>query len=310
MKWAKQGLIFAPDRNYDWMVSHASLPVVDQIANGQLRIYFGTRDGAGRSHTSFIEVDRENPRQVTYVHDSPVLEFGNPGTFDDSGIMPSWLVKHEGRKYLFYIGWNREVTVSYRLAIGLAISEDGGRTFQKVSEGPICDRAVDEPYFNTAPSVMFEDGRWRMWYVSCTGWERIHDWPEPRYHIKYAESADALHWRKTGIVCIDYDAAAHAIGRPCVFKDGDSYKMFYSYRGISDYRSDPSQSYRLGYAESADGLTWKKKEGEVIARSETGWDSEMICYCFRFESAGKTYLFYNGNGFGKTGFGYAALESD
>src|SRR5262245_55624527 len=301
MKWIKKGLIFTPDRRYDWMSSHASIPVVDEARQGVLRIYFGTRDKEGRSQTSFIEVEADHPDNVLYVHDRPLLALGRPGTFDDSGIMPSWIVNDGERKYLYYIGWNPEVVVPYRLAIGLAVSEDGGRSFLKVSEGPICDRSFDEPFFNTAPCVLREGGTWRMWYVSCTGWEDVGGRPEPRYHLKYAESSDGLSWRKTGYVCLDYDERTGAIGRPCVYKDGSAYRMLYSYRGIASYRDDPAQSYRLGYAESADGLIWTRRDDEAgIERSETGWDSEMIEYCHVYRHGTMDYLFYNGNGFGRT----------
>ena len=309
MKWIKKGVIFAPDHNFDWMVSHASVPVVDAIGKGVLRIYFGTRDGNGRSHTSYFEVDAQRPDKILYVHDKPILPLGRPGTFDDSGIMPSWIVTQENKKYLYYIGWNLEVTVPYHLAIGLAVSDDGGQTFQKISSGPICDRSLDEPFFNTAPCVLPEGDRWRMWYVSCTGWESGNEQPEPRYHVKYAESADGISWKKTGRVCID-DEGTSAIGRPCVYRESGLYKMFYSYRGLRGYREDLSQSYRLGYAESVDGLTWTRKDDEVgIERSESGWDSEMMEYCSFFQYEGQRYLFYNGNGFGKTGIGYA-VQSD
>ncbi len=309
MKWVKKGKIFAPDHNSDWMVSHASLPVADKITDEVLRIYFGTRDGKGRSHTSYLEVDADNPQKILHVHNEPVLSLGELGTFDDSGIMPSWLVSHDGNKYLYYIGWNPQVTVPYRLAIGLAISKDGGDSFHKFSDGPICERAIDEPFFNTAPCVIHEGGKWRMWYVSCTGWKIVNSRAEPRYHVKYAESQDGIRWQKTGVVCIDYESSTDAIGRPCVFNDNGLYKMLYSYRSITDYRTSPKQGYRLGYAESADGLAWTRRDADVgIESSESGWDSEMMEYCFIYEHKDQTYLFYSGNGFGKSGIGYAVCN--
>jgi hypothetical protein len=310
MKWIKKGVIFAPDHNYDWMVSHASIPVVDEVRAGVLRVYFGTRDGNGRSQTSYIEVEAQSPENVLYVHNQPILSLGRLGTFDESGIMPSWIVTEENKKYLYYIGWNTKVTVSYHLSIGLAISDDGGNSFHKNSEGPLLDRSIDEPFFNTAPCVLREADKWRMWYISCTGWEIVSERPEPRYHVKYAESTDGISWVKTNRVCIDYDENTRAIGRPCVYKESDSYKMLYSYRGVAGYRTDPAQGYRLGYAESVDGLTWTRRDEDVgIERSDSGWDSVMMEYCYVYRYHDRSYLFYNGNGFGKTGTGYASADN-
>lgn len=311
MKWTKKGLIFKTDCNFPWMVSHASIPVVGAAGKGNLGVFFAARDSQGRSRPTYIEVDGNDPTRVRYIHDRPILPLGALGTFDDSGIMPSWIVENQGTKYLYYIGWNPQVTVSYRLAIGLAISTDGGRTYQKYSDGPILDRDVSEPFFNTAPCVLLDGSTWRMWYVSCTGWKMINEWPEPLYHVKYAESKDGYHWSRTGQICIDYDDFTQAIGRPCVYVEDDRYRMLYSYRAATDYRSDLSQSYRLGYAESEDGLRWTRMDDLVgIERSQEGWDSEMIEYCYLYRGGGFTYLFYNGNGFGKSGFGYAVLDSE
>jgi len=309
MKWIKKGVIFAPDRNFDWMVSHASLPVVDEVRTGVLRVYFGTRDGNGRSQTSYIEVDAAQPENVLYVHDQPILSLGRPGTFDDSGIMPSWIVNHQNKKYLYYIGWNLKVSVPYHLSIGLAVSEDEGRIFRKVSDGPLLDRSFDEPFFNTAPCVLREEDRWRMWYVSCTGWETAAERPEPRYYVRYAESTDGMRWRRTNDVCVGYVSETDAIGRPCVYRlRNGRYGMLYSYRDVWGYRTERTQSYRLGYAESEDGIAWTRRDAEAgIERSASGWDSEMMEYCYRYNYRDRSYLFYNGNGFGKTGIGYAVL---
>ena len=286
-----------------------SIPIVDEVDTNVLRIYFSTRDQQGRSLPTYIEVEADNPQKILYVNDKPFLSLGRLGTFDDNGIMPIWIVDYHDKKYLYYIGWNPQVTVSYRLAIGLAISDDGGRSFTKYADGPICDRAVDEPYFNTAPSVLVDGDTWKMWYISCTHWEIINEWPEPFYHVKYAESSNGIDWDKTGLVCIDYDDFTEGIARPCVFREDEKYKMFYSYRNATAYRTNPEHSYRLGYAESMNGLQWERKDDEVgIRRSQHGWDSEMIEYCYFYKHKQKKYLFYNGNGFGKSGFGYAVLD--
>jgi len=291
------------------MTTHASLPVAEFLNPEVLRIYFGTRDSRGKSHIGFVDVEAANPAKILGISEEPVLPLGKLGTFDDSGIMPSWIVNNGGARHLYYIGWNPQVTVSYRLAIGLAVSVQGTNVFTKYAEGPIADRSIEEPFFNTAPCVLVEDGLWRMWYISCTGWEVIDGHPEPNYHVKYAESTDGIRWNRTGRVCIDYDPFAAAIGRPCVFRVPSGYAMLYSYRNTKGYRTSRSQGYRLGYALSADGLIWERRDSEVgIARSERGWDSEMMEYCFIYDYKGTKVMLYNGNGFGKTGFGYAVLD--
>lgn len=311
MRWKKKGVIFSAAGQYDWMAHHACVPIADKINDEVLRIYFGPRDLQGRTRTTFIEVEADNPSNVLYVHDQPVLGLGELGTFDDSGAMPSCIVDHDGKKYLFYIGWNTAVTVPYRNSIGLAVSDDGGLTFQRLFAGPILDRTRFEPYFCASPFGLFDEGKWRLWYASSTGFLDVDQRVEPVYQIKYAESQDGLEWSRPNITCIPYSFEGEANARPCVRKEGGKYRMWYCYRGSRGYRTRKDQSYRLGYAESEDGILWIRKDEEVgIERSDEGWDSEMMEYPFVYEHKGRKYMLYNGNGFGKTGFGYAVLEEE
>ena len=311
MKWTKKGLIFRPDGNREWMATHAALPVPDRISDDIVRIYFATRSSGNRTVTTFIEVEADDPSRVTYVHDQPVLSFGHLGAFDDGGVGPYCVVRHDGRKYLYYGGINAGVTVPYRNAIGLAVSDDDGRSFRRVCEGPVVDRTQDEPYFTAAADVMLDDGLWRMWYGSTTGWVVVDGRPEPRYQIKYGESRDGIHWSRRNVTCIEYASEGEANVRPCVIRDGGLYKMWYCHRGSAGYRTDPRHSYRLGYAESTDGITWTRKDGEVgIDRSASGWDATMMCYPYVYRHKGRTYLLYNGNGFGESGIGYAILDDE
>jgi len=136
-------------------------------------------------------------------------------------------------------------------------------------------------------------------------WVVENESPKPYYHLKYAESEDGIHWERKGIVCIDFKYEGETrIARPCVIKEDGIYKMWYCY-------AIGSGGYRIGYAESEDGIRWERKDEEAgIDVSESGWDSEMICYPFVFEHKGRKYMLYNGNEYGKTGFGYAILEEE
>jgi hypothetical protein len=308
MRWRKCGLVFDVRRRADWMWSHASLPAGRLVGEDVLRIYFGTRDKERRSRPTFIDVRASDPGDVLYVHDRPILDFGELGTFDDSGLMPACTVDFDRRVFLYYIGWNPSTTVPYRLSIGLAASDDGGTTFARVWEGPVVDRSPAEPHLATAPFVLKEGARWRMWYVSGTGWTRVDGHPEPLYDVKYAESDDGVAWRRSNLTCIGPQTPEEAIGRPCVVP-GDPYRMWFSYRGSRNFRSDRAATYRIGYAESPDGVRWQRNDGEAgIGLSESGWDSLMIEYPFVYRHGGQTFLLYNGNGFGASGIGYAVLE--
>lgn len=300
LKWIKAGRIFPPPRQGGWLHSHAAVPFAMAIEEHRWRIFFTARDESDRSHTGWFELDPRFPDQPLSVSRQPVLEPGALGTFDDAGAMGSWLVASEDGLRLYYQGWNRGHSVPFRNAIGLAVSEDGGRSFSKHGNGPILDRGVHDPCFTANPCVLVEDGLWRMWYLSGVAWQVEEDGPQPRYHIKYAESADGISWRATGRVCIDFrDETETAISRPCVLRDGDLYRMWYSYRG---------PHYRIGYAESRDGLRWQRRdEAAGLEVSASGWDSEMVEYPFVFDHAGTRYMLYNGNGYGKTGIGLASL---
>lgn len=311
MEWIKKGLIFKPDGSYEWSVSHAQVPFATLIEDNILRIYFGTRDQYSRTLPSYIEVDAENPKKVLYVHDKPILGLGEPGSFDDCGVMPSWIVDYDNRKYLYYTGWNVSNTVSYRLSIGLAVSEDGGKTFDRMYKGPILDRCHTEPFWCAQPCVFIENGVWKMWYLSCTKWETINGHSEPFYLVKYAESIDGIYWNLSNKVCVGYDADTDAIGRPGVVIQDNIYKMYYSYRKAKNYRTDVKKSYKIGFAESKDGISWIKKDNIIdLQTSNDGWDSIMLAYPHVYEYQNKKYMLYNGNGFGHSGFGYAILNQE
>jgi hypothetical protein len=285
---------------------------VQALKDGRWWIYLSTRDAAGKSRIGRLTVDpaplaEERPPRVLQFDPTPVLSLGAPGTFDDSGVMPSSLVQHQGEQWLYYVGWNVLNTVPYRQAIGLAISKDGGRTFERFSAGPLFDRSASEPFFVTSPFVRREGDAWRMWYISCTGWQLIADHWEPAYHVRYAESGNGIDWNVTGRSCL-YPGDDAAIARPCVYRQNDEYGMIYPYRALVAYRSDPDQAYRLGYAHSRDGIDWQRRDEVVgIARSPTGWDSQMLAYPWLQCERGEIYMLYNGNGFGRSGVGVARL---
>lgn len=313
MKWIKKGLIFSPLTQFDWNEKgYASVPTVYKVSDDLLRIYYTARDANNKTNISYIEVEANNPNNILYIHEKSILSFGTIGMFDDCGAMVSHVLNVNNDVWMYYIGWNVRNTIAYHNSIGLAISKDGGVTFEKFSEGPLFDRTYIEPYFNAAPFVLKDKDIWKMWYLSNTKWIEYKGRSEPFYHIKYAESENGIDWKREGQVAIDYkDENECGIVRACVLKDKDTYKMWYAHRNLQNYRTNKNSSYRIGYAESSNGLDWIRQDEEVgIDVSESGWDSEMIEYPFVYDHNGERYMIYNGNTFGKTGFGYAILKKE
>ena len=207
--------------------------------------------------------------------------------------------------YLYYVGWNPSVSVPYRNAIGLAISNDNGQTFKRCFQGAIVERNREEPFFTASPYVIKENDKWHLWYASSTGFVVVVGKPEPLYEIKYAYSVDGIDWIRPNITCIPPLKKYECTARPTVIKENGIYKMWFTYRGSFDYR-DGADSYKIGYAESKDAVNWiRNDELSGIKLSEEGWDSKMQTYPSVIKLGTKKYLFYNGNGFGKTGIGLA-----
>lgn len=313
MIWKKKGLICSIDSLSNWAKSHVHVVCVINYTEDILRVYFSSRDDLGRCKPSYLDLDANNPSKILNILDRPILDLGDPGTFDDCGIMPTWVIKDKNEFYLYYIGWNVRNTVPYHNSIGLASSSDG-HLFNKKFHGPIIQRNHLEPYFNGSACILKDNGVFKMWYLSCTKWEEINNKKEPFYNIKYAESFDGIIWKRNNITCIDFlNNNEGGISRPSVIIENGIYKMWYSYRGKTNYRQneDINQSYRIGYAESLDGITWKRLDDSSLSLDisrDSEWDNFMLEYPCVIDVKGKRYMFYNGNGFGETGFGYAVLD--
>lgn len=312
LRWDKRGVVYVPDGKYEWSQSHAQVPVADIVDENILRIYYSTRDRNNKSHTSFIEVSASQPEKIISINDRPILPLGQLGTFDEDGIMPSSIVNVGDYKYLYYIGWSQRKNVPYQNSIGLAISEDGGRTFKKYSEGPVLGINHIDPFFTGTMFVLKENDFFRAYYLSCVGWKPVNGRPEPLYILKYASSEDGIDWKRNNRTAIGFkDENEGGLVSASVVMLNGKYIMLFGYRKYYDFRTNSANSYRIGFAESTDALIWARNDQKSgIDISDHGWDSEMISYPFMIEVKDQLYLFYNGNQFGKTGFGYAMLKPD
>jgi hypothetical protein len=301
--WEKLGLVYVATGEQPWAASHARMPATLMISDEIIRVFVGflDRDKVGR--VGFVDVDARDPRRVLAVSPHPVLDIGEPGTFDDNGAQPSSVLQHERKLYLFYTGWQLGVRVRYFMFDNVAVSSDRGKTFQKIAAVPLLERTSNELFVRAAPFVMPHNVGWRMWYIGGNRWIEVEGKQVPSYQVRYLESADLLNWKGEGTTCLEPAGDEYGFGRPFVIQKNGRLRMWYSIRSIS-------KGYRLGYAESEDGLRWVRSDDRVgIDVSAAGWDSEMICFAVIQPTPHGTYMFYNGNNYGETGFGVAVLRS-
>ena len=320
MKWQKKGLIFEPEKHTltDECTEFAQSPQT-LVFDDYVRIYFSTRkkepeNGMYLSFISYVDFSKDFS-QILRLSDKSVIGLGELGTFDEHGIFPINPFMHEGKITAYTCGWNRRAVVPVETSIGLAISEDGGETFQRYGHGPVLTSSLKEPFLVGDGFVKYYEGTYHMWYIFGVRWmEETADEPVARvYKIGHATSPDGIQWEKEeGRQIIDdqlNEDECQAL--PTVLKIGDKYHMYFCYREATDFRTNPARGYRLGYAWSEDLKNWHREDDKAgIGLSTEGWDSEMMCYPHIFEVDGKAYLLYNGNKFGRFGFGLAELSSE
>jgi hypothetical protein len=319
MRWLKLGRIFDPTQHTlpNECVQFAQAPQA-LVCGDVVRVYFSTRavdrrNGKYLSHIAFVDM-KKNLRDVIRVSDMPVLPLGNLGCFDEHGIFPMSVLRHDGRIYAYTCGWSRRVSVSVETAIGLAISRDDGLTFERIGNGPVLAASLHEPCLVGDGFVKVIDGVFHMWYIFGTGWKcyAADQPPDRTYKIGHATSTDGVEWLKEEgrQIVADRLGVDESQALPTVVAIGSRHHMFFCYRQSFDFRTNAARSYRIGHAWSDDLVGWTRDDDHpALQVGPEEWDSQMLCYPHAFECEDRVYLLYNGNEFGRYGFGLAVLET-
>ena len=317
MKWNKLGHIFDPRDHslYNNCVEFAQSPQT-LVLDDRVRVYFSTReiDWSGKylSHVAFADFSRDM-KSLLAVSDHPVIQLGGLGCFDEHGIFPMNVLDDGDRILAFTTGWNRKMSVSVDASIGLAISHNNGHTFERFGSGPVLSASLNEPFLVADAFVQRFFGIYHMWYIYGIRWQQFDQSNEPDrvYKIAHATSIDGVTWNRSGRQIIsDVLNENECQALPTVLFSQEKYHMYFCYRQADGFRTDFSRGYRIGYAYSTDLENWTRDDSNAgIDLSEEGWDSKMQCYPHIFTCDGKTFLLYNGNEFGRHGFGIAVLEN-
>lgn len=313
-EWIKLGRIFNPidHKANSWMQEYAQAPSV-VIFDNFIRVYFSSRqlpDEKGQyiSRLGYIDLKRDNLKEIINISKEPILPLGTLGTFDEFGTYPASVLKTEKDIRVYYAGWTRCESVPFNAAIGLAISNDNGDTFTKIGNGPVLSYSPYEPFVIGSPKIRKFNNIWYLWYSAGQKWVRTEGRPEPVYKIRMALSQDGINWIKEdrnilNNILEENECQASAD----VFFFKEIYHMFFSYRYNLNFR-DLNKSYRVGYAYSTDLLTWTRDDEKAnFGISESGWDSESVSYSHIFQLENEIYMLYQGNEIGRYGFGLAKL---
>jgi len=314
-KWKKLGRVFNPQevKGKNWIHEFAQAPSA-LIFDKFIRVYFSCRplpdtNGQYVSYSAYIDLNRENLFDIINIAEQPILKLGDLGAFDEFGTYPVSVIRNGDAIMAYYGGWTRCESVPFNVAIGAAISNDNGQTFNKLGPGPVLSYSPDEPFILSGPKIRKYNGRWYLFYIAGKRWLDNNDKPEPVYQIRMAESKDGLNWTKHNKDIINTKLEENECqASPDVFFHNNRYHMFFCYRYSINYRGK-EKGYRLGYAYSDDLIDWVRDDSKAgIDISEEGWDSEMISYPHVLELDNKIYLFYLGNHVGRYGFGLAQLQ--
>jgi hypothetical protein len=316
MNWKKLGRIFNPVDHHlpEGCNEYAQSPQAI-VFKDFVRIYFSTRrrepNGKFLSNVAFVDTNR-SLTSIQRVASNSVIKLGEIGSYYEHGVFPLSPLRDGDVIRAYVCGWSRRVSVSVETSVGLAISNDEGETFSHIGTGPIMSSSLREPFLVGDAFVRVFDNTYHMWYIYGTRWINGEgkNAPERVYKIAHASSNDGISWKRDGKTIIE-----DKLGRdecqalPSVIKWKGIYHMVFCYRFATDFRSNRERGYKLGYAYSTDLKTWTRSDNQVgMMYAEGQWDSDMQCYPTFFECDDRLYLLYNGNEFGRYGFGAAVLE--
>ena len=302
MKWDKKGLIFHASE-FDWS-SHSALQPTPLQMHDRLRVFVGTRCEKGMSRIAFVDLDLNDPTLVLGVSEGPILDVGAIGCFDEAGVVPSAVLYKGSTIYLFYAGY--QLGINYRFSVlgGLAVSDDNGQSFRRIMKNPIFERNDSELLFRVPHSVLLDDNTWKIWYGAGSTFEKQHNKTVPLYDIRYLETDKIENFSRAGSTVLKTENAEYRLGRPYIFsKNADEHFLFYGY-------STHDIPYQLGFAKSTDMINWQRCDHDIgLNDSPMEWEKQMRAYPAVIQINGRVMMLYNGNEYGREGFGLAELEA-
>ena len=279
--------------------SFVQMPTVIDMLN-YIKVYFSNRDAQGFASAYSVDLSKTLPFKILNVQKLN-LDFGKLGQHDETGIMPSSVIKINKQLYMYYVGWARLKNVPYKLSIGLARGNLDGTGFHKFSGGPILSSSVDNPYFVTSPHVRITSDKFQMLYASGSDWQFNENRYESTYYLKKCDSNDGINWTNHQNV-FEFNDLNYCTARPVAYKN----HLFFSKRPTVGFRQT-GNGYRILLINTSDSKNLNPCRVKWLNNVENSLD---VSYGFPIEIEGVDYLFYNGAAFGKYGMHIARITSE
>jgi len=281
----------------------------------RLHLYYAGGDDQGHKRICLATAPANDPAR--WERHGPLFDLGPAGSFDANWcVLPHVVQVAPDRWHLYYTGnCGQGRGLGSFPGIGMATSEDGAH-WEKLPDSPVLrasGRAGDPDAVGMAGGSVLKarlpsgGSEWRFYYTGCptVGGDVFLD---QQKCCCLAVSQDGIRWERRGAVMLrnperDYENVA--VAGPVVRQEDDgSFRMWYSAIGTR------WGWYSIGYAESEDGITWRRGErwGDnlQLAPAGRGWEGEMVEYPSVLRDGPRLRLFYCGSGYGRTGIGTAA----
>jgi hypothetical protein len=286
--WEKRGMIYEVQNDCSKLLTHASNPVALHLNDDVFRVFYSGRDQNNRSSVSYVDIDFDS-FNIVDDNKNPIVCFGEEDSFYSHGITIGNIWNVGNDSFMGFMGWQHRSNQHWRGDIG-KINLSTNEVSLVLGKNNVDKVSLSYPF-------VLKDGQtYKMWYGSTISWTSEND--EMIHVINYAESKDSVNWELKGESIPWKIGVAQAFSRPTVLKIEGKYHMWYS------YRSGDGTPYRIGYSSSTDGIKWTQSSSNIDVSAD-GWDSQMVCYPFVFRHKNKLFMLYNGNSYGKSGFGVA-----
>jgi predicted GH43/DUF377 family glycosyl hydrolase len=197
------------------------------------------------------------------------------------------------------------LTILMMIIIMLNSSSEGQSIWTKDPANPVLTGIRSTWNQNVElPSVLYnsDSARYEMWFCGDQGIMGQYYWRP--YHIGYAVSDDGIHWDMHDTPVLDITAGKWddlTVEAPTVIHENGLYKMWYSGWNMAD------DSIGIGYATSADGMTWTKHPSYIFGPGTADWESGYPYSCSVMPVTGGYEMWYSATDITQSEFniGYA-----